>query len=420
MVALDRFRAAPYKPSTMTPISRLLLCGLALSLPARGLLLAAPPAEPRLTGRVLVLENERTLEGDIRREGEDYCIRRSGGEAWVSGRKVLCLCANWHEALAYLQRRANLADPDERVRLARWCQLHGLTREALDEVNAAVEMRPFHAEARRMLIMLQRAVQNENSSHPLSLAQKASNTLVKALPAVDLDTESIVLFVRRVQPILMNTCARCHAGGHGGSFTLLRCQGTAGPNHRATQHNLTAVLAKIDRQRPQLSPLLLKAVSIHGNNRQPPLAGRQSPPFRNLQEWVERVLAGNPHLVEETAQVEGAVKQPEPRLAAKPEFPITPVPLETTAPVQTVMSGRAAESGPAPVIAINGKSTTARTVPTVPLTERPVQVRVVPTTPALPPKTEPKAFTPDSFCDPDIFNRQMHPEKFPQETVPGK
>ena len=67
---------------------------------------ATEPAPVRATGRVLILENERTLEGDIERQGDQYRVRRSIGETWVPGTKVLRLCDNNEEAYLYLRSRA--------------------------------------------------------------------------------------------------------------------------------------------------------------------------------------------------------------------------------------------------------------------------------------------------------------------------
>src|SRR5438105_14240595 len=112
---------------------RMALCALAVLVPAWMVLRAADGHAPRTAGRVLVLENERVLEGDILRDGDEYRVRRSIGETCVPAETVLCLCANMEEAYRYLHARANRLDPDERLRLARWCHLHGLRAQALAE-----------------------------------------------------------------------------------------------------------------------------------------------------------------------------------------------------------------------------------------------------------------------------------------------
>src|SRR5262245_36644683 len=94
--------------------------------------LAAAPSGP-VSGKLLVLENERTLEGDIDLAGDVYRIRRQSGEATVPAAKVLRLCASLEEAYEFVRARANLGDADERLRLAQWCHLRGLKAQALAE-----------------------------------------------------------------------------------------------------------------------------------------------------------------------------------------------------------------------------------------------------------------------------------------------
>src|SRR5205823_9860367 len=111
----------------------------------------------------------------------------------------------------------------------------------------------------------------------------------------DLNAESLALFTSRVQPILMNACASCHATGRGGKFKLVRCY-DATVNRRGLYQNLAAVLLQIDLDEPGISPLLYKAFSAHGGPAKAPLGGRQSPPYQTLEEWVGMVVANNPHL----------------------------------------------------------------------------------------------------------------------------
>src|SRR5262245_34141016 len=103
---------------------------------------AMPPDGERYSGKVLLLANERALEGEIERVEDRYCVRRGKGEMWLPVTKTLRLCADWDEALAFLKGRANLQDADERLRLARWCQSNDQIELALAEVRAALELRP--------------------------------------------------------------------------------------------------------------------------------------------------------------------------------------------------------------------------------------------------------------------------------------
>src|SRR5437764_13951825 len=103
----------------MRTIIRLFACGMALVVPARGFSQTADV--PPVKGRVLLLQNERIFEGDIEKIGAQYRLRGpAGGETWVPAERVMRLCASREVAYHYLRTQANLDDPDERVRLAKW------------------------------------------------------------------------------------------------------------------------------------------------------------------------------------------------------------------------------------------------------------------------------------------------------------
>src|SRR5947209_6150429 len=136
-----------------TPI-RSLLCAALFLVPCGTAVRATDPARPAKTGKVLVLDNDRVLEGDIEQVGDQYRIRRLVGETWIVGQRVLFLGQTMEEAFAFLRGRANLQDADERLRLAHWCRQNGLHAQALAEVQAAVPLRPQHADSRRPLTHL--------------------------------------------------------------------------------------------------------------------------------------------------------------------------------------------------------------------------------------------------------------------------
>jgi hypothetical protein len=414
----------------MTTKRRLTLCGLALIVPAWGLLWAAEEVAPRTTGRVLVLVNDRTLEGDIQREGNEFCVKRAVGESWVPGNRVLRLCGGWEEAYAFLQTQANLRDPDERMRLARWCQLHGLRKQALAEATAAARLRPNDPEAVRMKRLLQRALDNRV---PLAAPSGVESipVLPSSLPPVDISQESMAGFVNHVQPILMNTCARCHATNRGGEFKLLRSYHGGMLNQQATQHNLSAVMAQINVNRPRISPLLVKALSNHGHANQAPLKGRETPAFRYLEEWVETTLANNPQLVEEpvfgsNTRNRVAVNA---RLGPKESGPEE----NNTGAVQPVVQIDYRERLGNPVVAMSSRPVgesgptqqPAALAAAVPAASKPLDPPTLlsPRTPApQPPLTLPSPpfeggegrvrgeKPPDEFSE-QIFNQQWHPEK---------
>lgn len=359
----------------MKPLTFFLACAAAL-VSGAGLLWAVDPAAPA-TGTVLLLDNDRTLEGDIERVGDQYRVRRGSGETWVSGDRVRSLCADASAAYSYLRGQANLDDADERLRLARWCREHGLPSQALAEVEAAVKLRPKHAGTRALLAHLQQVAKSAPVPTPVG-TPPAEPT---ALPPVDLTGDAVGQFATRVQPVLLNACAGCHGGSRGGSFKLTRGYESA-PGHRTTQQNLAAVLAEVNFDEPQVSPLLTKSVSAHGTTAMAPLKDRRTAAYRALEGWVKATVSSNPQL--------------HTHMNAAPSVP--PPPPANLSP------GGFAESQTAPV------EPTAR--PAMPAAEAATAKPVPPTgqVPATTPPPSPKTEKDDPF-DPAVFNRQAHPER---------
>jgi hypothetical protein len=361
-----------------------------LSLLCIAILTAAGPApvhEPfptRATGKVLVLENENILEGDIERIGDQYRVRRTIGETWLEGERVLYLCSTRAEAFAFVRSRANLGDADERVRLAHWCRVNNLPTEAIAELRAAVELRPDNAETRRMLTVLEHAAAAKAAPQ-----RAASATRPVPLPApVDVTDDCLNLFAKKVQPILMNVCASCHTAVYPGPFRLLRCEEPGLANRKTVQQNLAVVIAQINPAHPDASPLLTKAVSAHGPVTQAPLHGRQMAAYRTLEDWVHRTLENNPQLLE------GVAQSPTPPMPP-PAAPPAPLPIGDSA----WGSGRHDQAPDAVDQAAS---------------RRPSPAQVGPRSPV---GVQPKSTDP---FDPEVFNRLAHPERQPNPGPMGR
>src|SRR5436309_8034809 len=127
--------------------------GAFFGLSARG---TEPPTDGQ--GHVLLLDNDKVLEGEIERQEGHYRVRRGSSEIMVPAAKAVRLCTGWDEALAFLKARTNLQDPDERLRLARWCHANGRLEQALQEAGAAVEMRPADPPAQPLHSPLKRQI----------------------------------------------------------------------------------------------------------------------------------------------------------------------------------------------------------------------------------------------------------------------
>jgi hypothetical protein len=292
-----------------TTICSLLLLGIVAV--SGGQLARAADRPPLLRkGKVLILKNEYTMQGDIERIGDNYCVRRKQGENWVPAERVLALTASMEDAYANLHGRINLDDADERLRLARWCRTNGMMQQALTELRVAARLRPNHAETSRLLQYWQQTAAKTdgfttNARNRESAAaqgvEASSHGGAAELPPIEVTSDSLGMFATRVQPILMNTCARCHATGRGGQFQLRQVYEDNISNRQTLERNLAAVLAEINVNDPETSRLLLKAVSDHAHTGQAPLRDRQSAPYRTLETWVKLTIANNPQLRDRTA-----------------------------------------------------------------------------------------------------------------------
>ncbi len=250
-------------------------------------------------GTVAILMNGSVMEGKITRTGSRYRIEFQLGEMQIPIEQVKYVCHDWAEAHDIMQSRANLRDPDERFRLASWCYQYRLYDRAVEEAKAGLRLRPNHPPTRQLIRMVQQAklLAQQAATH------KQVSSVVPPTPELDLNAESMRLFTTGVQPVLMNACAKCHTGHNGGSFRLYRNHGSGLRSRRATRHNLNVVIAHLNLERPELSPLLIKSVSRHSRNlATEPIKSRKAEPYKRLKEWVQYVIENNPHLPSRLAQ----------------------------------------------------------------------------------------------------------------------
>jgi hypothetical protein len=289
---------------------------------ALGLSIAAavPPNSP--IGKVLVLDNDQLIEGDIRCDSEGYTVRRGNGETTIPAGRVVAVVADRRSAFSIVRRRSNTHDFDERIRLVRWCMENDLRNEALAEVKDLLRQRPSDPALLALSDGLSMPPTTLQPNNPIS---ESSDKVIEIAPP-NFNNESFSSFVSRIQPILMNACASCHAAGKGGTFELVRV--IDGGNRKAALTNLNAVLKFVDRTNPLASPLLAKSVIAHGTASLPPLRDRQSPAFLNLQAWVNTVA------VEESKKVPVIPQSQAPDLPIKPEGKKTATQFGETSPSQ--------------------------------------------------------------------------------------
>jgi hypothetical protein len=240
-------------------------------------------ADPPAGTRILVLDNENLVEGEVAKVAGGYWIRRpAGGDMTLPENRVLAVVATRKEAFAVVLERANRRDADEHLRLARWCSANDLPEEALAEARTATQMRPGFAAAERYAQNLEAmAKKAPDSAVVRAKLSPSARDPVTDVPAVDYNSESFPLFASKVNAVLMNTCANCHARDDVKAFHLTRVSGRGG-----VTRNLMAALPHVNPTDPAKSPILLQAVTPHGSGTEPPIKTRAHPAYQTLETWA--------------------------------------------------------------------------------------------------------------------------------------
>ncbi|HZZ77802.1 MAG TPA: hypothetical protein VFE62_04750 [Gemmataceae bacterium] len=348
-------------------MNRILPCLLAPALVAGlGYCLFAQDVDGRSSGKILLLKNGSVMEGDIDKVGTQIRIRRGTSEIFLGADSAVRICTDWDDAYVFMQTLIKPNSAGGHVALARWCNMHHMDDRALEQAKIALALQPDHTGARQIVTLLERTLKQPASKPALPASIAPVKAHDNAVP-VDVTTETSVAFTTRVQPILMNACANCHASGAGGKFVLERA--SDGSKKAATQFNLTAALAYIDLDRPTISPLLTKAVTPHGGSVAAPIKDRSSKPFVAIKDWIDLTIARNPQLKEYQSQRNGT-------------------PVKTSAPEGKSSFGSQQQRSAAPTYE-----------------PRPVAVH------------RPQTPTEREWCDPDIFNDWAHPRVPPQQTA---
>jgi hypothetical protein len=262
----------------MNAIFRFLVCAL--------MGVAAASAAP-MTTRIVVLDNENLLEGEVVRVGDGYEIRQPNGSAvTIPAKRVVAVVADRKGAFAVVAGRANRGDADERLRLSRWCAASELPAEALSEARTAARMRPGFAAAERYAALLEETASRKPATNDPAVtpakAEAPKPDTVTEVPVVEYNSESFPLFASRINTILVNACANCHARDDIKSFRLTRVGGRSG----ATK-NMMAALPYVNAKEPESSAILTKALTAHGAATEAPFKVRTHPAYQALESWAK-------------------------------------------------------------------------------------------------------------------------------------
>lgn len=275
-----------------------------------------PAKAPSASPTVLLLSNGRVLTGPISEDVSNYVIKQGTNDLRYPKRDVQGAFLSIEDAYRYKLAQVPDRDPDEQLKLARWCMGLKLMAEAKTALQAVLALSPNHAEASSMLAFSEGAEARAARRDPevqRSGAEVAKDDEPKHLnPAVirsgirelgvsgqpvifDLPAALAVKraneFVRFVHPVLQRACARCHNEQYPGSFQLVQVKTRHDQTADVFRANLDATLRLVDPDDLAKSELLSSALVPHGPGpkKRPIFRGSNDPEYQILSAWVNNL-----------------------------------------------------------------------------------------------------------------------------------
>ncbi len=283
---------------------------------------AAPASASNPTHTVLLMTNGRLLSGTITREGKKYLVQSRAGTIPVPADQVEETFESIAAVYRYKVAQVPERDPDEHLKLARWCLGQNMTAEAMTELKAVLAVSPRAREAKAMLANLEMNAERNRAprSDPALMRTSGEAAMSAAIPGEARPSEIDALTVRRavrdlnisqtpvifdlpptvaakrgdqfardIHPLLQASCARCHDEQHPGAFQLVAVRSRKGLSGDILRANLDATLRLIDPENPSRSEILSSALVPHGKspNPRPIFRGSNDPRYQILSAWVK-------------------------------------------------------------------------------------------------------------------------------------
>ena len=283
----------------------------------------ATPAPDAGQPRVLLLYNGEHLTGEITENAKSYVIHRNGGEIHVAKDRVEEAFSTIQELYQYKLNQIPERDPDEHLKLARWCLSQHLTAEAKASLQIVLKLSPKAGQARAMLVSIQNAetrqalaknrdvdtdVMQSRAEMTIPTARRADRPselddavirkaqkefgltglpVIFELPAA-MAVKRADQFTKSVQPILQVSCVRCHNETSNRVFQLVEIKNRREQTSEISRANLDAVLQFVNRDNPAKSEILSTVLLPHGGGRvpRPVFRGSNDPKYQILSAWV--------------------------------------------------------------------------------------------------------------------------------------
>ena len=329
------------------------------------------------TESVLLLYNGNVVSGIVARDGTNFVLRQRLGTLTFPRREVECVRGSLREIYLYKLERLAEFDPDEHMKLARWCLHQKLNADARERLASVVELSPGHREAQAMITSIDAHAEREAQHDPgieqvgggaigvdrpselnpavLQGARRPSNVAALGQPAIfDLPPAVAVRrtqdFAQFVHPVLQKQCAKCHNERSAGSFQLIQARTTRElVDPLIVRSNMEAALTLVDPENLKQSLLLTSALLPHPPQNQPILISPKTQSYQNLSTWVQSLRISSDA---EQAQAAGGFASDRaasnPGQAGSPLTPISALPRPTTPVPPTIAPNPVAVMPPQP------------------------------------------------------------------------
>ena len=243
------------------------------------------PGGPRRARQCLVLYNGTTFYGRLTTHGLNYKIEQANGELVIPFTQVRAAADSTEEAYGKLRRAIKDPSIEQFLWLARWCQDQGMQEESRQLCDAILKAEPDNSDA----IRLRKKAESRRDVKLAQFRPVATGEDPIVVTAAGISPGANADFIRRIQPLLINSCARrgCHTTDSKQDFRLSAYRLHDGPRYRS-EENLAETLKRVTFSNPERSPLLLSTrTSDHHRNVFDGPGGEEC--REQLRAWVLRI-----------------------------------------------------------------------------------------------------------------------------------
>lgn len=266
-------------------------------------------------GPCVLLTNGNVIFGASNQIGQTITVTRADGSSiQLSSQQIAFRGQSLSELYDYRKRTRFTGDLRRLQEDARWCLRFGLIRQAAQDVLLARELAPSNPENLQLLRLVAARMKSSAPtdsaavkmvSHesefdpdadttdgqppaeisPDSLGAGSDEPWENRIDAKDLSDQVRHQFALRIQPMLVNRCASCHAHHNANNKTAFKLRPANfikwAPKN-ALDDNLNAVIDYLSFSQPRLSPFRARSLDQHGGDR------RWSPVMvNNLDRWLD-------------------------------------------------------------------------------------------------------------------------------------